>query len=233
MTAPTVIAMYADLACPYAYVSAYRLRSLRKEIRTSVAVAHKSLALEYINREPTPKALLEAELPILVREEPGIPYQPWQRPASEWPVTMWPAFEAVKCAEWQSLELADELDWALRVAFFAQSRCISLRHVLFDLAEQVGLEMGRFADDFDRGRTKYQVLAEAQEGWERLHVAGSPTFVLPSGRQISDVGLPEIVVDPSHPAQAPLVKPPGEPDQDRLEIFRRMVIEARQAEKAP
>lgn len=228
-TTPTVIAMYADLACPYAYVSAYRLRKLRHKIAGSVAIAHKSLALEYVNREPIPKALLEAELPALVREEPGIPYQPWQRPASEWPVTMWPAFEAVKCAERQSLELADELDWALRVAFFAQSRCLSLRHVLFEIAQSVGMEMGRFAEDFDRGVMKYQVLVETQEGWERLHVAGSPTFVLPSGRQISDIGLPEVVVDPDHPERTPVIKPPTGPTQDGLEIFRRMVVEARQA----
>src|SRR5579884_528738 len=162
MSKPVTIAMYADLACPYAYVSAYRLRKLREEYRGSVFIEHKSLPLEYINREPTPKALLESELPYLVREEPGIPYQPWQRPESEWPVTMWSAFEAVKCAERQSLALADALDWALRVAFFAESRCISMRHVLFEVAEQVGLDMSRFAFDFDRGETKYQVLQEAQ-----------------------------------------------------------------------
>lgn len=231
-TTPTVIAMYADLACPYAYVSAYRLRKLRKEGHGPFTIVHKSLALEYVNREPTPKALLEAELPALVHEEPDIPYQPWQRPASEWPVTMWPAFEAVKCAERQSLELADELDWALRVAFFAQSCCLSLRHVLFDLAEQVGLDLPRFTEDFDRGVMKHQVLAEAQEGWERLHVAGSPTFVLPSGRQISDVGLPEVVVDPDHPERTPVIKPPTGSTRDGLEVFRRMVAEARRATRS-
>jgi predicted DsbA family dithiol-disulfide isomerase len=223
-----VIAMYADLACPYAYVSAYRLRKLRAEDHNPISIVHKSLALEYINRESTPKALLEAELPVLVREEPDIPYQPWQRPASEWPVTMWPAFEAVKCAERQSLERADALDWALRVALFAQCRCISMRHVLFEVAEQVGLEMTRFADDFDRGVTKYQVVQEAQEGWELLHVAGSPTFVLPSGKQISNVGLPDISVDPTHPEARPTVAPVPCPGQDCLEIFRQMLAEARQ-----
>ncbi len=227
-----VIAMYADLACPYAYVSAYRLRKLRLDDPDPIAIAHKSLALEYINREPTPYALLKKELPYLVHEEPDIPYQPWQRPESEWPVTMWPAFEAVKCAERQSLALADALDWALRVAFFAESRCISMRHVLFEVAEQVGLDMSRFAFDFDRGETKYQVLQEAQEGWERLHVAGSPTFVLPSGKQISDVGLPDIRVDPAHPEAEPIVTPALGPRQDGLEIFKQMIAEARRAESA-
>ncbi len=228
MIGPIPLAMYADLACPYAYVSAYRLRKLRSEYRGSIMIEHKSLPLEYVNREPTPKPLLERELPVLMQEEPGIPYQPWQRPESEWPVTMWPAFEAVKCAQRQSLALADDLDWTIRVAFFAQSRCIALRHVLLELAQQVGLDMQRFADDFDRGVTKYQVLQEAQEGWERLRVAGSPTFVLPSGKQISNVGLPDIAIDPDQPGGV-LVKPAPCQGQACLEIFRRMFAEARQA----
>ncbi len=232
MTAPIPIAMYADLACPYAYVSACRLRKLRNEYRGTIVIEHKSLALEYVNREPTPKAVLELELPVLVQEEPGIPYQPWQRPESEWPVTMWPAFEAVKCAERQSLALADELDWAIRVAFFAQSRCISLRHVLFELARQVGLEMERWAFDFDRGVTKYQVLEEAQEGWGRLHVEGSPTFVLPSGKQISNVGLPEINIDIHHPDQIIAVRPASCQGQACLEIFRQMFADAQQSDRA-
>jgi predicted DsbA family dithiol-disulfide isomerase len=232
MTAPIPIAMYADLACPYAYVSAYRLRKLRDEYRGTIVITHKSLALEYVNREPTPKPVLELELPVLVQEEPDIPYQPWQRPESEWPVTMWPAFEAVKCAERQSLALADDLDWAIRVAFFAESRCISLRHVLLELAQQVGLEMERWAFDFDRGVTKYQVLQEAQEGWERLRVAGSPTFVLPSGKQISNVGLPEITVDTHRPGRIIAVTPASCQGQARLEIFRQMFAEASQSESA-
>jgi predicted DsbA family dithiol-disulfide isomerase len=222
--------MYADLACPYAYVSAYRLRKLREEYRGTIVIEHKSLSLEYVNREPTPKPLLESELPLLMREEPDIPYQPWQRPDSAWPVTIWPAFEAVKCAERQSLALADELDWALRVAFFAESRCISLRHVLLELAQQVGLDMERFADDFDRGIAKYQVLQEAQEGWARLHVEGSPTFVLPSGKQISDVGLPEITVDAHHPDRVIAVTPAACQGQACLEIFRQMFAEAQRSE---
>ncbi|SRR5579884_1189490 len=39
MSKPVTIAMYADLACPYAYVSAYRLRKLREEYRGSVFIS--------------------------------------------------------------------------------------------------------------------------------------------------------------------------------------------------
>jgi predicted DsbA family dithiol-disulfide isomerase len=195
MTTPVPIDLYSDVHCPYAYLTAYRLRRLRDEYAGRVVIRYRSLALEYVNKRPTPKPVLDSETPFLMLEEPNIPYQPWHRPASEWPVTMWPAFEAIKCAERQGDAPAAELDWAIREAFFAHSRCISMRHVLFELAERAGLDMGRFAVDWDGGATKRQVLEEARAGWEQLRVEGSPTFVLPSGRQASYLALPQITLD--------------------------------------
>jgi len=208
-TPATRIDLYSDVHCPYAYLITYRLRRLLPDDHGRVEIAHRSLALEYVNRRPTPKPLLDNETPILMLEEPDIPYRPWHAPESEWPVTMWPAFEAIKCAERQHWELAAALDWAIRVAFFADSRCISMRHVLLDLAEGVGLEMERFARDFDGGVAKRQVLEEAQTGWERLKVDGSPTLVLPSGRQISgrDLGLPNVTLDPERHHRLVAVEP--------------------------
>jgi predicted DsbA family dithiol-disulfide isomerase len=197
-TAPlTRVALYSDLVCPYAYLIAYRLLRLRDEYRGHIVIEYKSLPLEYVNKCPCPKPALDIETPMLVLSEPAIPYQPWHAPDSEWPATMWPAFEAIKCAERQGPELAAVLDWFLRVAFFAESRCISMRHEIFALAERAGLDMDRFAADFDGGVTKSQVLREAQDGWERLKVQGSPTLVLPSGRQYSyhGLGLPMIHSD--------------------------------------
>jgi predicted DsbA family dithiol-disulfide isomerase len=195
MSSAVSIALYSDVHCPYAYLTAYRLRQLHDEYRGTVTISYKSLALEYVNRRPTPKPILDNETPFLMLEAPNIPYQPWHAPLSEWPVTMWPAFEAIKCAERQGADSAAELDWAIRVAFFAESQCISMRHVLLTLAEKTGLDMQRFTEDFDSGVTKRQVLQEAREGWEQLKVAGSPTFVLATGEQVSYLGLPKVTLD--------------------------------------
>lgn len=207
MSTPVTVALYSDVHCPYAYLVTYRLRQLRDSYRGKLIISYKSLALEYVNRRPTPKPILDNETPILMLEEPEIPYQPWSAPLSEWPVTMWPAFEAIKCAERQGPEAAAELDWAIRTAFFAESKCISMRHVLFELAEKCGLDMARFADDFDSGVTKRQVLEEAQTGWERLKVAGSPTLVLPSGEQVNSLGLPDVILDEERNAKVVSVEP--------------------------
>ena len=226
MPEPATIDLYSDVHCPYAYITAFRLRKLRGEYQGRVVIGYKSLSLEYVNKRPTPKVVLDNETPLLMLEEPEIPYQPWGRPVSEWPVTMWPAFEAIKCAERQSPELAAELDWAIRTAFFADSRCISMRHVLFELAEQAGLDMRRFADDFDNGAAKRQVLAEAQAGWEQLKVEGSPTFVLPSGKQVSYPALPQVTLDEERHGRVVSFEPAPCQGQGCLDTLRAILDEA-------
>lgn len=228
MSQPVHVSLYADLSCPYAYLTAYRLRQVRDEYRGRIAIVHKSLALEYVNRQPTPKRLLGVELPVLMLEEPDIPYQPWHAPDSVWPVTFWPAFEAVKCAERQGLELADELSWAIRTAFFAESRCVSMRYVLLELAERVGLDTARFMADFDAGAGRAPAIDEAREGWERLRVAGSPTFVLPSGKQISNLGLPELEVDEQRHDRPVALRAAPCRGAACLDLYRQMFDEALQ-----
>ncbi len=226
MPSPVMIALYSDVHCPYAYLTVYRLRQLREEYRGRLTIAYKSLALEYVNRRPTPKPILDNETPILLLEEPEIPYQPWHAPLSEWPVTMWPAFEAIKCAERQGQDMAADLDWAIRTALFAESQCISMRHVLLALAEKVGLDMSRFTEDFDSGVAKYQVFQEAQEGWERLKVEGSPTFVLPSGEQVSYSGLPKVTLDEAQHARLIKVEPASCSGQECLVMLRTLLNRA-------
>ncbi len=226
MAYPIHIKLYSDVHCPYAYLTTYRLRKLRGEYRGRIVIEYKSLALEYINKRPTPKQILDNEAPILMLEEPDIPYQPWHASLTEWPVTMWPAFEAIKCAERQGAELAAELDWAIRTAFFAESRCISMRHVLFELAERVGLDIRRFANDFDHGVTKHLVLQDAQEGWERLKVEGSPTFVLPSGKQVSYLALPQVKLDEQQHERAVAVEPAPCRGSSCLDLYRQLFAEA-------
>ena len=120
------------------------------------------------------------------------------------------------------------LDWAIRTAFFAESRCISMRHVLFELAEEVGLDMVRFAADFDGGATKRLVLEEAREGWERLQVEGSPTLVLPSGGQRSsqDLGLPKVKLDEARHHRVVAVEPAHCRGAACLDMLRGVLDEA-------
>lgn len=219
------IQLYSDLHCPYAYVTAYRLRKLREEYRGKIRIEHKSLALEYINKRSTPRGIIAEETPVIMLEEPDIPYQPWSRPDSEWPVTMWPAFEAVKCAAEQSDDFADELDWLIRKAFFEGSRCISMHHVIFELAQQAGLDMQQFESDFLSGIFRRDVYDDARAGWEELRVEGSPTFVLPSGEQRSYFALPKVKLDKDRNYRLTHFEPANCKAAECLDEYRKMFDE--------
>lgn len=225
MEKPVTLELYSDLHCPYAYLTIFRLRKLRDEYRGRIRIEHKSLALEYVNKRSTPRGILLQETPVLLLEEPEIPYQPWFRPESEWPVTMWPAFEAVKCAAQQSDDLAHELDWLLRKAFFASSQCISMVHVIFELADEAGLMMRQFEDDFLSGAFRREAYEDARTGWEQLRVEGSPTFVLPSGEQKSYFALPKVELDDDQNYRLVRFEPADCKGEVCLESFRRLFDE--------
>lgn len=189
------IEMFADLLCPYAYVVHATWRRILPEVSERFELVHRSLSLEYVNNEPTPKMAIATELPVLILEDDTVEYVPWKAPDSEWPVTVMPAFEAVNCAMRQGVRQADDLAWRIRLAIFRDNLTVSLRNVLFDLASETGLDMQRFASDFDSGVGKQQVIDDARLGWEELRVPGSPTWRLPAGELINDFGLAEMSID--------------------------------------
>ncbi len=103
-----------------------------------------------------------------------------------------------------------------------------MRHVLFDLAERAGLEMPRFAEDFDGGVAKRLVLEEARTGWERLKVDGSPTLVLPSGEQRSSfaLGLPKVDLDEELHYRITAVEPAPCTGEACLDLLRSVMEDA-------
>lgn len=224
MAEPGVLLFYSDLHCPYAYLAAYRLRRALASFGRPVRVVHRSLAIEYVDSKSTPKDILDAETPDIVREEPGLRYAGWNAPESQWPVTFWPAFEAVKCAERQGWRQAHELDWRIREAFFGDSRCVSMRHVLLDLAQGVpGLDHARFVDDFDAGAGKRLVLDESREGWETLDLEVSPTFVLPDGTRHANPVAPHVHLSETAPRRVLKVDPSPVGAEGALAFYQGML----------
>jgi hypothetical protein len=136
VAAGTVV-IYSDIACPWTHVAMHRIHAARRRLGLEgrVALVHRAFPLELINRRPTPRRVLDAEIPVAGALAPDAGWQLWQAPDWEWPVTTLLALEAVRAAEVQSLRAAEELDLGLRRALFAQSRCISLLPVILDVAE--------------------------------------------------------------------------------------------------
>lgn len=113
-----------------------RLYAAREQAQAQdrLRVDHRLFLLEDINRFPIPKRYLDAEIPVAGPLAPELGFKPWQQDPSAWPVTVAPANEAVHAAKAQSYAAAEQLDMALRLAFFRDSRCISLHHEILDIA---------------------------------------------------------------------------------------------------
>ena len=218
------IEVYSDLRCPWAYLATFWLLQLQAEWSGRVRLAWRCLPLEVVDSRSTPKPMLDQEVRYLLQVEPDIPSRPWRRAEWEYPATVLPAFEALKCAEAQGDEAALAFNWAVRRAFFAESRCISLRHVLIDIARESGLDLAAFVSDFDSGRYKHLVMEESDQGWNALKVAGSPTLVLPSGEQRPHPATPELLWDAEEHIIG--VKPSDYPESDPLDIYRAIISEA-------
>lgn len=188
--APGTIAVFADPGCPWAHVGVSRLHRARRSagLVDEVAIDIRAFPLELINERPTPFGGLQSEIPPLQAIEPRAGWELWSGEASAWPVTMLPPMEAVEAAKEQGLEASAHLDHELRRAFFGQSRCISMRHVILEVAEGCGrVDVDALAEALDDGRARGPML---EPYWAHGGtVQGSPHVFLPDGTSSHNPGI--------------------------------------------
>ncbi|HWL64732.1 MAG TPA: DsbA family protein [Actinomycetota bacterium] len=188
---PGTVVVWGDIGCPWAHLCVFRLHRARTEagLDEEVTLDMRAFPLEVFNRQPTPKKILDAEISVAGGLDPDAGWQMWQGAESEYPVTMLPALEAVQAAKRQSLRASEELDRALRVALFAQSRTISMRHEILAVAKKCDrvdeAELGRA---LDTGSARSEVMAQQKQA-ERDEVKGSPHDFLPDGSDVHNPGL--------------------------------------------
>lgn len=188
---PGTIVIHSDIACPWATVAVHRLHRARHRLGLddTVAFDHRAFALEVANEQRIPWKVLQPEIPVCGALVPDLGMVMWQGDAGTWPVTTLLALEAVQAAKGQSLAASEQLDLALRRAFFVDSRCISLRHVIRDVAEGCSqLDVGKLMDDLDHGRCRADVLEQTRSS-DDLGVAGSPHLFLADGSDWFNPGI--------------------------------------------
>lgn len=189
--APRTIVVYSDIGCPWAHVAVWRLHDARRRLGLveRVHFDHRVFPLELFNAQPTPRDELEPELPACAALAPRAGWQPWSAPEWSWPVTMLPAMEAVQAAKAQGLAASEALDIGLRRAFWGESRCVSLRHVILEVASACDdLDLGALAADIDSGTARGAIFAQ----WEVAKtdaVSGSPHLFLHDGTNMENPGL--------------------------------------------
>jgi predicted DsbA family dithiol-disulfide isomerase len=177
------IAIWSDLGCARSHAVIWRLHDARRRLglEERVAFDHHAFPLELFNSEPNSRRRFDADWPLAADDAPRAGWQAWSAPDTEWPVTLLLPMEAVLAAKRQSLAASEQLDRGLRRALFADSRCISLRHVILEVASECdAVDVARLADDLDAGtarRTLFDDYAVAR-GHE---VQGSAHLFAPDG----------------------------------------------------
>lgn len=185
------IAVWSDLGCPWSHAVVWRLWDARRRLGLldRVRFDHHAFPLELFNSEPTPRRRIDAEWPVAERLAPRAGWQPWSAPPESYPVTLLPPMEAVLAAKEQSLAASEELDRGLRRAFFAESRCISLRHVILEVgSECASLDLGALAAALDAGRARAALMAD----WATARgdeVRGSAQLFCPDGTNAQNPGI--------------------------------------------
>ncbi len=189
--APGTIVVFSDLGCPWAHVAVWRLHDARRRLglERTVSFDHRAFPLELFNSQSTPRDELEVEWETCAALAPRAGWQAWSAPAWSWPATLLPPMEAVQAAKEQGNVAAEQLDRGLRRAFWGESRCISLRHVIFEVAAACdGIDLEALAHAFDTGRARHLIF-EQYEVAKTDAVNGSPHLFLADGTNLQNPGI--------------------------------------------
>jgi predicted DsbA family dithiol-disulfide isomerase len=209
--APGQIVVFTDVMCGWATVALHHLYRARKEagLDDRITVDHRLFLLEDVNEMALNSVTIEGEKPVVGQLVEELVFKPWQRHPSEFPVTSLLANEAVQAAKEQSPRAAEELDMALRLAFWRDSRCVSMRHEILDVASGcAAVDAGALADALDDGRARGPMMRTYRA--HRDDVQGSPHFFFADGydvhnpgvemHQVGDTGAGFLVLDSHDPS---------------------------------
>lgn len=185
------IQVWSDLGCPWSHVVVWRLHDARRRLglEERVRLDHHAFPLELFNSEPTPRWHIDVEAPVARQLAPRAGWLPWSAPDSTWPVTLLPPMEAVQAAKLQSLAASEALDRGLRRALYGESRCISLRHVILEVASETdSVDVTSLAEALDDGRARAALTAD----WAVARtdaVRGSAHLFAPDGTNDENPGI--------------------------------------------
>ncbi|NUT99074.1 MAG: hypothetical protein HOY78_44435 [Saccharothrix sp.] len=160
---PDTLVVYSDLNCSFAHLAVHRLHETRARLglQDTVHFDHRVFPLELFNTSVNERPGVDSEIAVVGALDPDAGWRLWQGPDWRYPVTMLPALEAVQAAKAQGWTASEQLDRALRRAFWAESRCISLRHEILDIAAGTGVvDVADLAARLDSGTARAAIFAQ-------------------------------------------------------------------------
>ena len=185
------IVVFSDLTCPFAHVAIHRLFETRARLglEDAVRLDHHVFPIELLNAAPGTRHGSDSEIPVLGAVEPDAGWQIWQGPDYHYPSSVLLAFEAVQAAKAQSLALSEQLDRALRHAFWAQSRPIHLHHELITIGSTIdGIDVDGLDQALRRGTYRHRIFDDL-DVVRGGAVSMSPHLFLPDGTDVTNPGM--------------------------------------------
>ncbi|MBM3658864.1 MAG: disulfide bond formation protein DsbA [Actinobacteria bacterium] len=171
----TVLEVYADIGCPFAYVGLRRLVARRDELgRPDVQLRVHAWPLELVNGEPLDPPSIAEEVEVL--RDTVAPDLFTGFDESAFPASSLPAFDLVQSAYDIDVATGERVSLAVRIALFEDGRDVADPAVLAELAAAHGVtnagEGVRAAvlGDWERGR------AAGVRGSPEFFVAGEAYF---------------------------------------------------------
>ncbi|MFJ5266349.1 DsbA family protein [Streptomyces sp. NPDC088387] len=187
-----VVAFWSDIGCPWASLALHTLYEAMERLAAPVLVDHRAFPLELINREPTPKTIVDVEVAAIAARVPGTGWRRWSAPEWTYPSTMLPAIEAVQAAklpEVGGLAAAGQLDAALRRAFYRESRPVAVHSVILEVAESCDLlDTRALSAALARGLGREQVYAQLRVSLTP-RIQGSPHLFTADGYVVHNPGV--------------------------------------------
>ncbi len=185
------IEVWSDIHCPWALIAVHRLRQARERLGAEIPLTPRAWPLEWVNERGTPRDIVTAETAVLAGHEPDL----FNAYANEsWPSTFLPAFELVAAARRShGLAVAEEVDYALRLAFFRDSVDVS---IAAGLRQALGIAAGLNKDiDVDvviaswtDSPVRADVAADFRDS-RHLPIQGSPQIFWPDGSTTHNPGM--------------------------------------------
>lgn len=195
MTDPVSITYFSDVLCIWAYATQIRLDEVARHFGAEVTIDYRFCSVfgntaDKIARGWAEKGSYEGFNRHL--QEVGDKFshidvhpQIWlaARPASSDSAHLFiKAVQNLESKSGGSGLHSIPLIWQLRRAFFHECRDISRRDVQYEIAEELGIQVGPVEAEIDSGAAFASLAADYQQR-DYLKLEGSPTFVLNQGRQ--------------------------------------------------
>lgn len=187
----TVLTVWSDIGCPWATLALQTLRRTISERNATVSINHRAFPLELFNGEPTPRHIVDPEIVAIASLLPELQWSCWSAPTSMYPVTTIPAMAAVQAAkhpEVGGLRASDQLDAALRRAFYIDHKCISIPSVILDAAKTCpDVDHFRLGKRLAAGNGIAEIYNDFEDA-RSIPIQGSPVIETPSGARLHNPG---------------------------------------------